>query len=86
MVMLKVTNSYVSVPSVVMPVGGGWAWPCCNTGGWPRGCGCDATLPGGRSGRCRPARSRRPRCVAPISWSGSWPRWRWARWREGGPR
>ena len=86
MVMLKVTNSYASVPSRVMPAGGGWAWPCCNTAGWPHGCGCDATGQARRPDRYHPAQSSRPRCVAPISWSGYWPRWRWAPSREGGPR
>jgi hypothetical protein len=86
MVMLKVTNSYASVHCAATPAGGGWAWPSCNTAGWPPGCGYAATGQARRSGRCRPARPGQPRCVAPMNWSGCWPRWRCAPSGKGGPR
>jgi hypothetical protein len=86
MVMLKTTNSCVSVPCTVTSPGGGWVWPSCSTAGWPRGCGYAATGQARRPGRHRSARPGQPRCVLPRNWSRSSPRWRWVPSREGGPR
>lgn len=86
MLMLKTTNNCANAPCAATSSGGGWAWPSCNTAGWPDGCGYAVTGQARRPGRHRPARPGQPHCAAPRNWSKSSPRWRWVPSREGGPR